>query len=70
MPNGQCYGCGMKYGDVGWCDVIVPDDVWEQINPSPHKGGGLLCFNCIATRLDKVGLSNVEVKITSGPFRR
>ena len=20
--------CGLRYRDAGWCDVIVPDEVW------------------------------------------
>jgi len=40
-PKAQCYDCGMKYENMQ--DMVVPDDVWEEINPTYHKGAGLLC---------------------------
>lgn len=67
---GKCYDCGLKYNSDAWCDVIVPDEVWEKINPTFHEGAGLLCFNCIANRCVEADLNNVAIKITSGPFRR
>lgn len=64
----RCYDCGMRYGGPGWCDVVVPNEIWERINPTYHKSAGILCFNCIATRLDFLELTDVKVLITSGPF--
>lgn len=64
----RCYDCGFRYGGLGWCDVIVPNDVWELINPTYHEGAGILCFNCISTRLDVLGMTNVKVMVVSGPF--
>lgn len=62
-----CYECLLRYGGQGWCDVVVPDDVWRQISPTGDEGG-ILCFNCIARRLEEFDLRNVPVMITSGPF--
>lgn len=63
-----CYDCRLRYDDPGWVDVLVPNDVWEVINPTRHPGAGLLCFTCIARRLVEAGLSSVLVQIRSGPF--
>lgn len=46
----RCYDCGMPYGEFP--DMVIPNDLWELITPSPHKEGGLLCPTCIANRLD------------------
>ncbi len=67
-PYGGCYDCGLKYDSPKWCDVIIPNDIWELINPTYHEGAGLLCFNCIAGRLVELGLENVKIEIKSGPF--
>ena len=50
-----CYDCGKVYGKDDWIEAIIPDKVWEEINPSEHKGGGILCIACIAKRLIKAG---------------
>ena len=63
-----CYDCGMWYGEAGWADVIVPDEVWELISPTTREGGGLLCFNCMERRLEFLGLNNVPHWVGSGPF--
>jgi len=66
--GGECYDCGLWYGCDAWADVVVKDEVWELINPSEHKGGGLLCFNCMNRRLTFLGLDDVPIIIGSGPF--
>ena len=66
--GGECYDCGLWYGCDAWADVVVKDEVWELINPSEHKGGGLLCFNCMNRRLAFLGLEDVPAIIGSGPF--
>lgn len=48
-PQGCCYDCGMKYTEFP--DMMVPDDLWEKINPTYCRGAGLLCPTCIAKRL-------------------
>jgi len=53
-PEGCCYDCRMKYGDFP--DMIIPDELWEKINPTHVDGAGLLCPTCIANRLDYLGL--------------
>jgi hypothetical protein len=63
-----CYDCDLPYGSDKWADVVLPNEIWELINPSEHDGGGLLCFNCINGRLTKLGLEDVPIKITSGAF--
>jgi len=49
-PEGQCYDCGINYNEFP--DMIIPDELWEKINPTYHKGAGLLCPTCIANRLN------------------
>jgi hypothetical protein len=36
--------------------MIIPDEIWEKINPTYHKGAGLLCLTCMANRLNHLGL--------------
>lgn len=63
-----CYDCGLEYGCDAWADISLPDEVWELINPSVNKGGGLLCFNCITRRLAFIGAENVPIKIYGMPY--
>lgn len=43
-----CQGCGEQYT----LDVSVTDEIWEQIKPqNKPKGAGLLCPQCIVSRL-------------------
>lgn len=68
-PKGVCYDCGRPYGDEhGFPDLLVPNDVWEKINPTEHRGAGLLCPSCIVARCVHLGLERVPVVWTSGPF--
>ena len=57
-----CHDCGLAYGEAGWIDAIVPNDVWAKINPNDH----LLCITCICRRCTKVGIEDVPVMLTSG----
>ncbi len=66
--GGECYDCGLWYGGDAWADIVVKDEIWEFINPSEYKGGGLLCFNCMNRRLTFLGLEDVPMVIGSGPF--
>ncbi len=66
----ECYDCSLDYGCDAWVDVIVPNEIWEKINPSNYKGSGILCFNCIVRRLTFVGLKDVPVILASGPFEQ
>lgn len=65
-----CYGCGLPYCDPKFQDLIVPNAVWELINPSrpKRKGTGLLCPNCIIGKCEDLGLENVPFLFVSGPF--
>ena len=53
-PKGKCYDCLLEYNRFP--DMVIPDKHWEIINPTYHKGAGLLCPTCISNRLNKVGL--------------
>lgn len=60
-----CEGCGAPYGKDGWCDVIVPDEVWNSL------GKSLLCFRCMTKALIAKGYSPnnpVPVIVASGPY--
>lgn len=52
-PQGCCYDCRIKYSEFP--DMIIPNELWELINPTYHKGAGLLCPTCISNRLDFLG---------------
>lgn len=62
-----CADCPLPYGDSGWCDAVLPNDVWAKIAPNPPDGG-VLCISCMARRLVALGLENVPLLVTSGPF--
>jgi len=62
-----CYDCGLPYGGDHWVEAVVPHDVWALISPSGNEGG-ILCINCMAARLARLGVEDVPLKITAGPF--
>ncbi len=64
----HCYDCDRPYGDPGFPDMLVPDDVWRQISPD-GEGNGLLCPSCICGRVHTLGIEEVPHSFTSGPFR-
>ena len=68
ISTGTCYDCGLWYGCSSWVDAIVPNDVWELINPSEHEGSGLLCFNCMTRRVEFLGCESVPISLNSGPW--
>ncbi len=61
---GKCYDCGLKYDEFP-CDMVIQDELWEMINPSHRKQGGLLCPNCICARLIQLGLTSVHVMVNT-----
>ena len=61
-----CFDCGLPYGGDAWMDALVPNDVWEIINPTYHEGAGILCVSCINLRCIEAGLLYVPVWIGSG----
>ncbi len=67
MEDIECYDCGLPYGSDAWCDVVVSNEVWELINPTNHKHGGLLCFNCTCRRIVFIGLKDVKIRGIYGP---
>lgn len=62
-PKGVCYDCKRAYNTFP--DLVVPDDVWEKINPTNHQGAGILCPTCIAQRLQLLSIGPVNCVIYS-----
>lgn len=59
-PKGKCYDCKEPY--ASFPDMIIPDHLWEKINPTYYEGAGILCPTCICKRLDELGLLyNLEI---------
>jgi len=48
----KCFSCGKRYPTV----YSVPDEVWEQINPTTTHGAGLLCPQCADKRARERGI--------------
>lgn len=48
-------------------DVHVDDQLWARISPTGDSGG-ILCITCMARRCEALGLTSVQMLITSGPF--
>lgn len=49
----KCFDCGLDY-KTEFTDMTLNNDLWEEINPSQHKGSGLLCPTCIVNRLEYI----------------
>ncbi len=72
-----CMDCPAPYGEDGWCDVIIPNEIWNRIasttlEPPSDDPGGVLCFRCMTKRLESSGRSCVNpvpVIVASGPYR-
>ncbi len=63
-----CFDCERPYGDEhGFCDLVVPNDVWETISPTKDSHG-LLCPSCMVRRAYAAGVNNVQASFNSGPF--
>lgn len=60
-PRSVCADCRLHYPQGN--DCAIPDDVWEQINPTNHEGAGILCANCIMRRLDFLGIHGVTATL-------
>lgn len=60
-----CFDCAAPYGKDGWCDVIIPDAIWNHI----ADDAGALCFRCMTKRLIAAGIDNVPVIVASGPYQ-
>ena len=48
----KCYSCGKRYLTV----YSVPDEVWEQINPTITRESGFLCIECADKRARDRGI--------------
>ena len=57
-----CHDCGLCYGDDGWIECMVPDDVWRAIGYT-GDASGILCMTCIARRAKRAGLRDVPVML-------
>lgn len=62
-----CFDCGLSYADPGFCDLVVPHDVWLAMSPTGHEGG-LLCPTCMCRAARRAGLDKVTAAFRSGPF--
>lgn len=63
--DAKCDDCGLGYGDDGFHDFIVSNDVWRRIS-STGDDGGLLCPTCLVRALVKAGIKT-EGAFMSGP---
>ena len=63
----RCYDCRRIYGEPGFEDLVVSDDIWSKISPTGDEGG-LLCPSCLLARLTAAGLE-CEGRFTSGPIK-
>lgn len=62
----RCGDCGLPYGDDGFHDLVVPDDVWAKISPTGDENG-LLCPTCMVRAAHRAGVETRAV-FRSGPF--
>ena len=58
-----CEQCGLPYGEPGWVDVVIPNEIWNALNKD------LLCFTCMTKALVQAGYKDVPVLVASGPYR-
>lgn len=64
-----CYDCLLRYGEPGWADFVVPDDVWLRISPTGNDAG-ILCATCMFRRMEICGIDSIDGQFTSGPCAR
>lgn len=62
----KCYDCKLDYGDDGFQDLTVSNDVWRRISPTGDDGG-LLCPTCLVRALVREGITT-EGAFASGPI--
>ena len=67
MSEAKCHDCQRPYGEPGFHDLVVPNDVWRRISPTKDEGG-LLCPSCLLARLEVAGIECVGA-LMSGPLR-
>lgn len=56
----ECYDCGSDYRDTP--DMIIDNNLWELINPTYHKGAGILCPRCTTNRLRLKGVNEFTAR--------
>lgn len=61
----KCRDCGAPYGKDGWVDVSIPDEIWNIVCPED----GVLCFRCMTKRIEALGVRDVPVTVSSGPYK-
>src|SRR6185436_12847374 len=59
-----CRYCTAPYGEDGWCDVVIPNEIWNSVFPED----GVVCFRCMTKRIEEAGLRDVPVIVASGPY--
>lgn len=57
---GLCYDCELPY-EAFPVEFVIDHEQWELINPTYHKGSGLLCYDCMIERLKIVNVRIVTV---------
>ena len=63
----NCFDCNEPYGSSRFPDMLIPTLAWLRISPTGGEGG-LLCPNCIISRLEIEGLEHVPHWFASGPL--
>lgn len=66
--SAACHDCGRPYGAPGWVEAVVPHEIWNNYLSPQGDEGGLLCIGCMADRAASLGLTDIPLKITAGPF--
>lgn len=51
-----CVDCREKYKNFQ--DLVISDELWNKISPSPSIGGGILCPTCILNRLGELKIDS------------
>lgn len=64
----HCADCALPYGDFGFADLVVSDEVFNRLHDREKFGDGLLCPTCLVRRAARAGLENIAARFTSGPF--
>lgn len=66
--DARCADCGLDYGDLGFADLVVSHDIWNDVISPSHDEGGLLCPTCMVRSAAKAGLTDIPAAFKSGPF--
>lgn len=64
LLKNHCKCCGVPCDRDGWCDVVIPNEVWNRAFPDE----GMVCFRCITKRLNEMGERNVTLVWVADPY--